>query len=79
MSDAKWLAGFIDETDPAAVKAWAGGICRGLSLPDAAALFETAPTISAVVSEVASGLPEVTREIAERACETELKRSDGKT
>jgi hypothetical protein len=69
----RWQAGFIREEDPDAVRGWAVGVCQGLTLQEAAALFDTEPTLAAISREVAKGLPADTQKIAQDACEAELR------
>lgn len=73
-SNQGWSAGFIDETNQTAVEEWARGMCRGLSIKEAAAAFGTEPTTGAIADKISSDLPSATRIAARRACEAELRK-----
>jgi hypothetical protein len=68
--------GIVDLTDPQAVAEWAAGMCRGLSVAQAASLFGVEPQLSTVVDNVAQSVPPEMRDIAADACESELTRTN---
>lgn len=75
MKNDQWHARFVNEDDRDAVRRWAEGICEGLTLRQAAALFDTEPTMAAVAKEVTKGLPVSAQEAARDACEATLRRA----
>jgi len=73
MTHSQWSGGFIDEHDFHAVERWARGMCRGLSVEEAARQFETESTIEAIADELAQGLPAKTYEAVRLGCKAELR------
>lgn len=62
----------VDNSDLVSVEEWAKGICRGVSVKEAAEALNVDPTLSAVVNDLTESLPESTRRRAAEICRAEL-------
>lgn len=66
----------VDVDDPKAVSDWAAGMCRGLTVEEAASLFGSDPDRASVVDNVARTVPLKLRQIAAEACDAELRKTE---
>ena len=62
----------VDKNDLAKVELWAKGICRGVSVKEAAEALNVDPSLPSVISALTESLPETTRERAAAICRAEL-------
>jgi hypothetical protein len=67
----------VDVNDAAAMDKWAHGLCRGQTVKHFANIYGVDPTMSAVVERLSQHFPKEVRGVVARACEEELKKSEG--
>lgn len=72
MSEKRAIGSLVDGEDPVAVSAWAHGICRTVTIGEAAKYLGVKATMSSVLDVLTDSLPESTRDMARQICEAQL-------
>lgn len=62
----------VDGQDPIAVENWALGICREVTIEEAAQLLQVEPSLSSVLDALTGSLPKKTQGLARQICERQL-------
>jgi hypothetical protein len=71
----EWVEGaHIDEDNLVSVEEWARGICRGVTVAEAAEDLHVEPSLTAVIDALTRSLPASTRERAAEICRAGLSK-----